>query len=56
MTARFAERKPAGTLAWAEETAKAHATYLEWSTPPQTGPGAVRMGPIMNYLEKLILK
>ncbi|GLQ78668.1 thiamine pyrophosphate TPP-binding domain-containing protein [Mesorhizobium huakuii] len=48
----FAKRKPAGTPPWAGETAKAHGAYLEWSTPPQTGPGAVQMGPIMNYLEK----
>ena len=29
----------------------AHQTYLKWSTPPETGPGAVQMGPIMNWLE-----
>lgn len=29
-----------------------HAAYLEWSTPPLTGPGAVQMGPIMNWLEE----
>ncbi|RWG85545.1 thiamine pyrophosphate-binding protein [Mesorhizobium sp.] len=52
--AAFAKRKPAGTPAWAAETAKAHAAYLEWSTPPETGPGAVQMGPIMNYLEKTL--
>jgi acetolactate synthase-1/2/3 large subunit len=48
----FAKRKPAGTPSWTAETAKAHSAYLEWSTPPQTGPGDVQMGPIMNYLEQ----
>ncbi|MDX8479423.1 thiamine pyrophosphate-binding protein [Mesorhizobium sp. VK24D] len=50
----FAKRKLAGTPAWADETAKLHSAYLEWSTPPETGPGAVQMGPIMNYLEKVL--
>ncbi|RNJ47471.1 thiamine pyrophosphate-binding protein [Mesorhizobium erdmanii] len=48
----FAKRKPARTPSWAGETAKAHSAYLEWSTPPQTGPGDVQMGPIMTYLEQ----
>jgi acetolactate synthase-1/2/3 large subunit len=50
----FAKRRPLGTPSWAGETAKLHAAYLEWSTPPETGPGAVQMGPIMNYLEKTL--
>ncbi|MDX8523449.1 thiamine pyrophosphate-binding protein [Mesorhizobium sp. MSK_1335] len=50
----FARRKPAAKPSWAAETEKAHAAYLEWSTPPQTGPGDVQMGPIMNYLEKVL--
>jgi len=50
----FAKRKPAARPVWAAETEKAHAAYLEWSTPPQTGPGAVQMGPIMDYLEKTL--
>ena len=41
---------PAKT-AWAERTAAMHAAYLNWSTPPQTGPGAVQMGPIMDWIE-----
>jgi acetolactate synthase-1/2/3 large subunit len=28
--------------------------YLDWSTPPETGPGKVQMGPIMNYLEGVL--
>ncbi|TPJ71358.1 thiamine pyrophosphate-binding protein [Mesorhizobium sp. B2-6-2] len=50
----FARRKPTAKPAWAGETEKAHAAYLEWSTPPQTGPGAVQMGPIMDYLGKVL--
>ncbi|CUX13691.1 Thiamine pyrophosphate protein [Agrobacterium deltaense Zutra 3/1] len=41
---------PAKT-AWAERTAAMHTAYLGWSTPPQTGPGAVQMGPIMDWIE-----
>ncbi|MET2826013.1 thiamine pyrophosphate-binding protein [Mesorhizobium shangrilense] len=50
----FAKRKPASAPAWTAETPKLHAAYLEWSTPPETGPGPVQMGPIMNYLEKTL--
>jgi len=38
-------------VAWAERTAAMHAAYLNWSTPPQTGPGPVQMGPIMDWIE-----
>ena len=37
--------------AWADRTAAMHAAYLIWSTPPKTGPGAVQMGPIMDWIE-----
>lgn len=37
--------------AWADRTAAMHAAYLNWSAPPQTGPGAVQMGPIMDWIE-----
>ena len=40
-----------GSAAWAERTAAMHAAYLAWSTPPQTGPGTVQMGPIMDWIE-----
>ncbi|MBZ9986269.1 thiamine pyrophosphate-binding protein [Mesorhizobium sp. BH1-1-5] len=50
----FARRKPAARPAWADETEKAHAAYLEWSTPPQTGPGAIQMGPIIEHLGKVL--
>ena len=50
----FARRKGPSTPGWAEETKKAHADYLAWSTPPLTGPGPVQMGPIMNWLEKVL--
>lgn len=36
---------------WADRTERMHDAYLTWSKPPQTGPGAVHMGPIMEWLE-----
>lgn len=39
---------------WASRTEKLHASYLKWSTPPQTGPGDVHMGPIMQWLESTL--
>ncbi|QKK29969.1 thiamine pyrophosphate-binding protein [Rhizobium indicum] len=36
---------------WAERTERMHQAYLAWSKPPSTGPGAVHMGPIMEWLE-----
>ncbi|MEI3851376.1 MULTISPECIES: thiamine pyrophosphate-binding protein [unclassified Ensifer] len=42
---------PAGEPIWSERTEIMHAAYLKWSTPPETGPGAVQMGPIMNWIE-----
>ncbi|CDX29710.1 Acetolactate synthase large subunit [Mesorhizobium sp. SOD10] len=50
----FARRTPAAQPSWTAETEKAHAAYLEWSTPPQTGPGAVQMGPIIEHLGKVL--
>ncbi|RVD29978.1 thiamine pyrophosphate-binding protein [Mesorhizobium sp. M4B.F.Ca.ET.017.02.2.1] len=50
----FARRKPSAKPSWAAETEKAHAAYLEWSTPPQTGPGSVQMGPIIEHLGKVL--
>ncbi|MDX8538346.1 thiamine pyrophosphate-binding protein [Mesorhizobium abyssinicae] len=50
----FARRKPSAKSSWAAEAEKAHAAYLEWSTPPQTGPGSVQMGPIIEYLGKVL--
>lgn len=43
-----------GETPWAEETERLHQAYLDWSTPPKTGPGAVQMGPIMAYLESVL--
>jgi acetolactate synthase-1/2/3 large subunit len=37
--------------AWATRTEAMHAAYLAWSTPPTQGPGPVRMGPIMDWIE-----
>jgi acetolactate synthase-1/2/3 large subunit len=53
-TETFAELKPAAPPAWKDATAALHGAYLDWSTPPETGPGPVRMGPIMNYLETVL--
>ncbi len=50
----FASRKPQAAPVWASETKQRHADYLAWSTPPKTGPGAVQMGPIMDYLEGVL--
>jgi acetolactate synthase-1/2/3 large subunit len=50
----FSKLTPTGTPVWAGETERLHGHYLTWSTPPETGPGAVQMGPIMNYLEKVL--
>src|SRR5690606_37770200 len=36
----------------AARVARMHQSYLAWSTPPETGPGAVQMGLIVNWLEK----
>lgn len=47
----FTQTKPRAVPVWAEETARLHGAYLEWSTPPASGPGPVQMGPIMKYLE-----
>jgi acetolactate synthase-1/2/3 large subunit len=52
--AAFAARKPQAAPAWAEDTAAMHQSYLRWSTPPETGPGPVLMGPIMKYLESVL--
>ncbi len=43
--------QPAAEPVWSARTLAMHEAYLKWSTPPQTGPGAVRMGPIMNWIE-----
>ncbi|ODT31584.1 MAG: thiamine pyrophosphate-binding protein [Kaistia sp. SCN 65-12] len=50
----FSTRKPSQAPIWAEATKRLHDDYLVWSTPPESGPGAVQMGPIMTYLEKAL--
>ncbi|WP_309085252.1 thiamine pyrophosphate-binding protein [Chelativorans sp.] len=50
----FAELDPGAIPDWADETTRLHGSYLSWSTPPETGPGPVQMGPIMNYLESVL--
>jgi acetolactate synthase-1/2/3 large subunit len=50
----FAKTSPKAEPAWAKKTAELHESYLEWSTPPKSGPGEVHMGPIMAYLESAL--
>ncbi len=47
-------RKGPSKPVWAAETERLHQNYLDWSTPPETGPGPVQMGPIMTYLETVL--
>lgn len=42
--------------AWAERTKAMHESYLNWSTPPKSGPGNVQMGPIMDWIEENVGK
>jgi acetolactate synthase-1/2/3 large subunit len=50
----FAEALPKAPPAWEGETERLHASYLDWSTPPESGPGPVAMGPIMSYLQTVL--
>ncbi len=50
----FSGRAPDAPPAWADATPSLHASYLDWSTPPKSGPGAVHMGPIMAHLESVL--
>ncbi|MCC2690771.1 MAG: thiamine pyrophosphate-binding protein, partial [Rhizobiaceae bacterium] len=50
----FAGRGPAAPPRWGDLTAALHGAYLDWSTPPGTGPGEVQMGPIMQHLEHIL--
>jgi acetolactate synthase I/II/III large subunit len=36
---------------WAERTRRMHNAYLTWSTTPETSPGPVHMGRIMDWIE-----
>lgn len=47
----FANTRPDASPRWANRTEELHQSYLEWSTPPKDGPGAVKMGPVMSWLE-----
>ncbi|MCA1404536.1 thiamine pyrophosphate-binding protein [Ensifer sp. IC3342] len=49
--AALGDVRSAGEPAWSARTAAMHEAYLKWSTPPETGPGDVQMGPIMNWIE-----
>lgn len=50
----FAELAPVANPAWRDRTAQLHRNYLDWSTPPATGPGEVQMGPIMTHLAEVL--
>jgi len=52
--AAFAKTAPKAPPAWEGDTERLHAAYLDWSTPPETSPGSVAMGPIMTYLESVL--
>ncbi|MGD9914174.1 MAG: thiamine pyrophosphate-binding protein [Rhizobiaceae bacterium] len=52
--AALARLQPAAPPVWAGETQRLHGEYLQWSTPPETGPGAVQMGPIIAHLEEVL--
>ncbi|HTO31812.1 MAG TPA: thiamine pyrophosphate-binding protein [Pararhizobium sp.] len=43
---------PAANPAASGRAATMHQAYLAWSTPPETGPGDVQMGPIMRFIEE----
>lgn len=50
----FAKLRPASPPSWRGEADRLHKSYLAWSTPPVSGPGAVHMGPIMSWLESVL--
>ena len=52
--AAFDALEPERAPDWANRTEALHQGYLEWSTPPETGPGPVLMGPIMAHLESVL--
>jgi acetolactate synthase I/II/III large subunit len=41
---------PVGPV-WADRTKRMHDAYMSWSTTPETSPGAVHMGRIMDWIE-----
>lgn len=50
----FADLAPVANPTWRDRTAQLHRNYLDWSTPPATGPGEVQMGPIMTHLAEVL--
>ena len=50
--ADLADLEAPSELRWAERTERMHQAYIAWSTPPQSGPGPVHMGPIMEWIEE----
>lgn len=50
----FAESVPGAVPGWVQRTRRLHDLYLEWSTPPETGPGRVQLGRVMAHLEAVL--
>jgi acetolactate synthase-1/2/3 large subunit len=50
----LARHAPQAIPGWEDETMRLHQSYLAWSTPPMTGPGAVAMGAIIAHLETVL--
>ena len=48
----FATLDLTGAETRSERTARMHQSYLDWSTPPQTGPDGVHMGAVMAWIEE----
>ncbi|CAN7249573.1 thiamine pyrophosphate-binding protein [Rhizobium sp. LjRoot254] len=51
LVAALADLSPKAEPAWAGRAEALHKAYIDWSTPPSSGPGNVHMGPIMEWLE-----
>ncbi|NLS04658.1 thiamine pyrophosphate-binding protein [Rhizobium sp. P32RR-XVIII] len=51
LVAALADLEAPAEPRWSERTERMHEAYLSWSKPPRTGPGAVHMGPIMEWIE-----
>ncbi|MGO4437770.1 thiamine pyrophosphate-binding protein [Rhizobium sp. RAF56] len=49
--AALAELEAPASPKWAARTEQMHAAYRAWSTTPETSPGAVHMGRIMDWIE-----
>ncbi len=48
----FATLDLTGAETRSERTARMHQSYLDWSTPPESGPDGVHMGAVMAWIEE----